>query len=137
MPTSKHLPVSDWWSPLLENGKNVNACFPGLWKGEQDCCCSSIQSCLTLCHPMDHITEAFLSFTISQSLLRLLSLESMMPSNHLIFCCPLLLPSIFPSIKVFSNESGLYIRWPQYGSFSFSISPSSGYSGLISFRRIE
>ena len=86
---------------------------------------------------MDHITEAFLSFTISQSLLRLLSLESMMPSNHLIFCCPLLLPSIFPSIKVFSNESGLYIRWPQYGSFSFSISPSSGYSGLISFRRIE
>ena len=63
------------------------------------------------------------------------SIESVMPSNHLILCCPLLLlPSIFPSIRVFSNESGLHIRWPNYGSFSCNISPSSEYSGLISFR---
>ena len=76
-----------------------------------------------------------LSITNSWSLLRLMSIESVMPSNHLILCCPLLvLPSIFPSIRVFSNESVLHIRWPKYWSFSFSISPSSEYSGLISFR---
>ena len=69
-----------------------------------------------------------------RSLLKLMSIESMMPSNHLILCCPLLLlPSILPSIRVFSNESVLHIRWPKYWSFSFSISPSSEYSGLISF----
>ena len=79
--------------------------------------------------------HASLSFTISQSLLKLISIESVMPSNHLILCCPLLfLPSIFPSITVFSSESVLYIRWPKYWSFSFSISPSNGYSRLISFR---
>ena len=78
--------------------------------------------------------QASLSFTISQSLLKLMSIESVMPSNHLILCCPLLLPSIFPSIRVFSNESVLPIRWPKYWSFSFSISPSNVYSGLISFR---
>ena len=79
--------------------------------------------------------QASLSFTISQSLLKLMSTESMIPSNHLILCRPLLLlPSIFPSIRVFSNESALCIRWPKYQSFSFSISPSNGYSGLISFR---
>ena len=72
---------------------------------------------------------------MSQSLLKLMSIESMMPSNHLILCCsPLLLPSIFPSIRVFSNESTLHIRWPKYWSFSVSISPSNEYSGLISFR---
>ena len=71
----------------------------------------------------------------SQSLLKLMSFESVMPSNHLILCCPLLLPhSIFPSIRVFSNESVLRIRWPKYWSFSFSIGPSNEYSGLISFR---
>ena len=76
-----------------------------------------------------------LSFTTSQSLLKLLSIESMMPSNHLILYCPLLLlPSIFPSIRVFTNESVLHIRWPKYWIFSFSISPSNEYSGLISFR---
>ena len=74
------------------------------------------------------------SFTISLSLLMLLSIESMMPSNHLVLCHPLLLPSIFPSMRVFSNESALPIRWPKYWSFSFSISPSNKYSGLISFR---
>ena len=79
--------------------------------------------------------QAFLSFTISWSLLKLMSIESVMPSKHLILCHPLLLlPSIFPSIRVFSNESALQIRWPKYCSFSFSISPSNEYSGLISFR---
>ena len=78
--------------------------------------------------------QASLSFTISQSLLKLMSTESVMPSNHLILCHTLLLSSIFPSIRVFSKESTLRIRWPKYWSFSFSISPSNGYSGLISFR---
>ena len=70
----------------------------------------------------------------SWSLLKLMSIESVMPSNHLILCRPLLLPSIFPSIRVFSNESALHIRWPKYWSFIFSISPSNEYSGLICFR---
>ena len=75
------------------------------------------------------------SITSSQSLLKLMSIELVMPSNHLILCCPLLLlPSVIPSIKVFSNESVLCIRWPKYWSFRFSISPSNEYSGLISFR---
>ena len=78
--------------------------------------------------------QASLSFTISQSLLKLRSIESTMPSNHLVLCHPLLLlPSIFPSISVFSNESVLRIRWPKYWSFTFSFSPSNEYSGLISF----
>ena len=75
-----------------------------------------------------------LSFTITQSLLKLMSIESVIPSNHLILCSPLLLPSIFPSIRDFSNELPLQIRWPNYWSFSLSISPSNEYSGLISFR---
>ena len=80
-------------------------------------------------------TAAHQSFTNSQGLLKLMSIESMMTSNHLILCHPLLLPpSIIPSIRVFSNESVLCIRWPKYWSFSFSISPSNKYSGLISFR---
>ena len=75
------------------------------------------------------------SFFISQSFLKLMSIESVMPSNCLILCRPLLLlPSIFPSIRVFSNESTFHVRWPKYGSFSFSISPFNEYSGLISFR---
>ena len=78
---------------------------------------------------------AFLSIINSRSLLKLMSITLVMPSNHLIPCCPLLLPSaIFPSNRVFSNESVLHIKWPKYWSFSFSISPSSEYSGLISFR---
>ena len=78
---------------------------------------------------------ASLSFTNSWSLLKLTSIESVMPSNHLILCRPLLLlPSVFPSIRVFSNESALHIRWPKYRSFSFNISPSNENSGLISFR---
>ena len=79
--------------------------------------------------------QASLSFTISQSFLKLMFIKMVMPSNHLVLCCPLLLlPSIFPSIRVFSNESALRIRWPKYWNFSFNISPSKEYSGLISFR---
>ena len=78
--------------------------------------------------------QAPLSITNSQSLLKHMSIKSVMPSNHLILCCPLLLPSIFPSIRVFSNGSVLPIRWPKDWSFSFNISPSNEYSGLISFR---
>ena len=95
---------------------------------------SVAQSCPTLCDPMDH-SQASLSITNSWSLSKLMSIESVMPSNHLILCYPLLLlPSIFPSIRVFSNESAPQIRWPKYWSFSFNISPSSEHSGLISFR---
>ena len=79
--------------------------------------------------------QASLPFTISWSLLKFMSIQLVMPSNHLILCCPLLpLPSIFSSIRVFSNESALSIRWPKYWTFSFSISPSDKYSGLTSFR---
>ena len=96
---------------------------------------SVAQSYLTLCNPMDCSTPCFQSITNSWGLLKLMSIELVMPSNCLIFCCPLLfLPLIFPSIKVFSNKSVLHIRWPKYWSFSFSISPSHEYSGLISFR---
>ena len=95
----------------------------------------SHSSCLTLCHPVGCSNLGSLSSTTSQSLLKLTSTESVMPSSHLMLCCPLLLlPSIFTSIKVFSNESALHIRWPKYWSLSFSISPSTEYSGLISFR---
>ena len=85
--------------------------------------------------PWTAACQASLSITNSQSLLKLMSIELVMPSNHLIFCHPLLLlPSIFPSIRVFSNESALCIRWPKYWIFRFSISPSNEYSGLISLR---
>ena len=97
---------------------------------------SVAQSCPTLCDPMDCSTPGFLSITNSQSLLKLMSIELVVPSTHLILCHPLLLlSSIFPSIRVFSNESALQIRWPKYWSFSFSISPSNEYSGLISFKK--
>ena len=104
----------------------------------------SVDSTLLLCShsvmsdsvtPWTAARQASLSFTISQSLLKLISIESVMPSNHLILCRPLLLlPSIFPSIRVFSNELALHIRRPKYWSFSFIVSPSNEYSGLISFR---
>ena len=85
--------------------------------------------------PWTAARQASLSLINSQSLLRLMSIESVMPSNHLILCCPLfLLSSTFPSNRVFSNESALHIRWPKYWSFSFTSSPSNEYSGLISFR---
>ena len=83
--------------------------------------------------PWTEACQASLPITLSQRLLKLMAIESMMPSNHFMLCRPLLLPSIFPSIRVFSNELTLLIRWPKYWSFSFSISPSNEYSGLISF----
>ena len=89
----------------------------------------------TLCDPWTAAHQASLSFTISWSLLKLMCIESVMPSNHLIFCHPILhLPSIFPNVRVFSNKLALRIRWPKYWSFSFSTSPSIEYSGSISFR---
>ena len=94
--------------------------------------CSVVSDSAT---PWTAACQASLSITNSWSLSKPMSIESMMPSNHLILCCPLLLlPSIFPSIRVFSNESALRIRWPKYWSFSFSISPSCEHPGLISFR---
>ena len=84
--------------------------------------------------PWTAARQAFLSIAKSRSLLKLTCIKLVMPSNHLILCHALLLPSVFPSIRVFSNESALHIRWPKYWSFSFSISPSNEYSGLISFR---
>ena len=96
---------------------------------------SVAQSNLTLCDPMDCSMEASLSIINSHSLLRLIPIKSVMPPNHLILCRPLpLLPSISPSIRIFSNKSVLHIRWPKYWSFSFNISLSNEYSGLISFR---
>ena len=92
------------------------------------------QSCLTLCDPMDYSTSGFPVHHQLPVLFKLISIESVMPSSHLILCHPLLLPSIFHSIRVFSNESVLRIRWPKYWSFSFSISPSNEHPGLISFR---
>ena len=105
------------------------------WSLQQLCnsCCLVTHSCPTLCDPMDQDCQASLSFTIYWSLLKLISIKSVMPSSHLNLCCSLLfLPSTFPSIRVFSSESALCIRWPKY--WSFSISPSKEYSGLISLR---
>ena len=106
---------------------------PEYWSGF-----SSVQSLSRVqlfATPWTTAHQASLSITNSQSPPKPMSIESVMPSNHLILHCPLLLlPSIFPSIRVFSNKSVLHIRWPKYWSFSFSISPSNEYSGLISFR---
>ena len=115
---------NQWWQQ-----KNV-------WRYTKKVQFSSVaHSCLTLCDPMDCCMPGSVSITNSQSILKLMSIESVMPSNHLILSHPLLLPpSIFPSIRVFSIESVLCIRWPKYWSFSFSINLSNEYSGLISFR---
>ena len=94
---------------------------------------SVAQSCPTLCDPMDCSMQYF---TISWSLLKLKSIRSVLPSYHLILYCPLLLPSIFPSIRVFSNESALHIRWPQCWSFSFSISPSNEYTVSLLIKKL-
>ena len=99
------------------------------------CCCSVAKSCVTLCNPMDC---SILGFSVLHYLLEFLKLmftESVMPFNHLILCCPLLLLcSVFPSIRIFASKLALYIRWPNYSSFSFSISPSNEYLGFIFFR---
>ena len=115
-----------------------------MWDGDTFTLCSSdgftsrteqVQfSCSVVSNSWTAACQASLSITNAQSLLKLMSIELVMPSNHLILCHPLLSPSIFPSIWVFSKESVLHIRWPKYWSFSFSISPSNEYSGLISFK---
>ena len=100
------------------------------------CCCSVTQSCPTLCNPMDCSMPGFLvHLQLLELAQKLMSIKSVMPSNHLILCRPLLLlSSVFPSIRAFSNELALCIRWPKYLRSSFSISPSNEYSGLVFFR---
>ena len=108
------------------NGSNISVQFSSV---------QSLSRVRLFAAPWTAARQASLSITNSQSLLKLMSIEWVMPSNHLILCHPLLLPpSIFPSVRVFSNESALHIRWPKYWSFSLNISPSDEYSGLISFR---
>ena len=106
------------------------------WPKKANSCLSvhSLSRVRLFAAPWTAARQAFLPIINSQSLLKLMSIESVMPSNHLILCHPLLPPSIFPSIRVFSNESVICIKWPNYRNFSFSISPSNEYSGLISFR---
>ena len=119
-------------NPRSSEVRNTNAilCVSGLGSSVQSL--SRVQLFAT---PWTAARQTSLSITNSWSLLKLMSFESVMPSNHLILCCPLLFPpSIFPSVRVFSNDSVLPIRWPKYWSFSFSISLSNEYSGLISFR---
>ena len=120
MSQSQHSPISEPWTT---SSTSQSVQFS-----------SVVQWCVTLCDPMDCKMPGFLSITNSQSLLKLMSIESVMPANHLILCHPLLLLlSIFPRIRIFSSESVLCISWPKYWSFSFHISPSNEYSGLISF----
>ena len=115
------------FSFLYKNSSFIN--------GTPSLCCSVAQSCPTLCNPMGCSTEGFPVFHYLLELTQLMSIELVMSSNHLILCHPLLLlTSIFLNIRVFPNESALHIRWPKFWSFSFSISPSNEYSGLISFR---
>ena len=98
-------------------------------------CCSVVKLCITLHDPWTAACQASLSLTISWSFPKFISIELVMPSKHLIFCHPLLLlPSLFPRIRDFSNESDVCIRWPEYRSFTFSISPCKEYSGLMSFK---
>ena len=130
-----------WVSLTLDVGYLLKAAAADFGRGVSPLGCSSVQfssiaqSCPTLCDPVNHNTSSLLSITSSRSSLRLMSIESGMPSIHLILCHPLLLlPSIPPSIRVFSNESTLHMRWPKYWSFNFSIIPSKEIPGLISFR---
>ena len=110
-------------------------CASSSWSTVQISSVQSLSHVRLFVTPWTTAHQASLSITNSQSLLKLISIELVMPSNHLILCLSLLLlPSIFPSIRVFSNESALHSRWPKYWSFSFNISTSNGYSGLISFR---
>ena len=123
----QHIPTILVFKELLLTFKRLIFFFG--WKSVQ------LLSRVQLCNPMDRSMAGFSVHHNSHSLLKLLSIKSVMPSSHLILCQPLLLlPSIFPSIRVFSNELVLRIRWPNYWSFSFSISPSNEYPGLISFR---
>ena len=122
--------------PKMEKLYTVSINKTGSWLWLRSVQFSSVaQSCTTSCDPMK-CSQASLSTTNSQGLPKLMSIESVIPSNHLILHSPLLLlPPIFPSIRVFSNESTVCIRWPKYWSFSFNISPSNEHPGMISFRR--
>ena len=128
------IPWSRKWqpTPVFLPGKSHGQRSPAGYSPVSQFSCSVMSDSGT---PWTVAHQASLSITNSCSLLKLMSIELVMPSNHLILCCPLLLPpSIFPSIRIFSNESVLHIRWPKYYSFSFNISPSNEHSGLISFR---
>ena len=122
------------WSIIVEI-PNVE-CAMSSSQTDQKCksCCCSLSRVRLFETPWTVVCKPSLYFSISRNLLQLLSIVLVMPCNHLILCRPLLLPSVFPSFSVFSHESALHTRWPKYWSFSFSISPSNEYSGLISFR---
>ena len=123
----ERLSVSDYISPVWPQQYSHSTCTSQTVQ--------SLSHVRLFATPWTAACQASLSITNSWSLLKLMFIKSVMPSNHLILCRPLLLPpSIFPRIRVFSNESALHIRWPKYWSFRFSISPSNEYSGLISFR---
>ena len=137
----KHQPASVLWPGKTPGQRSLTGNSPRGCKGAGHGLVSQFNSVQSLSHvrlfaiPWTEAHQASLSITSSQSLLKLKSIELVMPSNHLILCHPLLLlPSIFPVIRIFSNESVLRSRWPKYWSFSFSISPFNEYSGLISFR---
>ena len=139
--TEETVPRERWWLKKLDDGYMLihYTIFPNLSVFNYLHQFSSVQFSHSVVSDSATLWTAArqtsLSITNSWSLLKLMSTESVMPSNHLILCCPLLLlPSIFPNIRVFSNESVLHIRWPKYWSFSFSIGPSSEHPGLISFR---
>ena len=126
-------------SPIAKIVKDLNTYSQYIWlllNSHAFVVVVQLLSCVQLfATPWTAACQASLFFTVSQSLLKLMSVESVIPSNHFILYCPLFfLPSIFSSIRVFSNELALYIKWPKYWSFSISISPSNEYSGLISFR---
>ena len=121
------------WSPTLQADSLPYGATRGTLH-EQFNSVQSLSPVLLFGTPWTAACQASLSITNSQSALKLMSIESVMPSNHLILCGPFLLPSIFPSIRIFSNESVFRIRWPKHWSFSFSITPSNEYLGLISFR---
>ena len=129
-----------FWGPTSNKSSGLcssHLCFDGFETGLASLWFSSVQSLSRIrlfATPWIAAHQASLSITNSRSSLTLTSIESVMPSSHLILCCPLLLPSIFPSTRVFSNESALRIRWPKYWRFSFKISPSNEHPGLISFR---
>ena len=121
---------ANWSKKVLHFGNHARS----EWSGVQWSLIQLLSRVRLFATPWTVAHQAFLSSTISWSLLKFMSIELVTLSNHLILCCPILLPSIFPSIRGFSNELALHIRWPKYWSFSFSISPSYEYSGLISFR---
>ena len=124
-----------FWLWLIKTLHLSKSQFPYLWNGNQFISVQSLSNVQLFVTPWTAACQASLSITNSQTPPKPMSIESVMPSNHLILCCPLLLlPPIFPSIRVFSNESALCIRWPKYWSFSFSISPSNEHPGLIFFR---